>query len=269
MKKQFVALPTAVLILGIITGCNTAGTTEGSGDTGVISDSDSSYSGDPSSISQYQNNETSSDANLTSADSLGSKNESVLPAEAVKQILKPLKDYGDLYWEMFPFDLNEELVDKTQTISAERGDAPYGIHTQTFYKVVNGDIQTESQFIAKLDSMLTEKMKKDFLENSHRPFEFSDGDLYISGRGAGGMGAGMDALYLDSIEYTDDNTVVVTAVSFGEKNKWGTSEDIKDTATATLVKTADGFRIDECEDNTTIYFYFYDEIEYGGEKFKL
>ncbi len=36
MKKQFAVLPTAVLILGIITGCNTAGSTEGSGDTGVI-----------------------------------------------------------------------------------------------------------------------------------------------------------------------------------------------------------------------------------------
>lgn len=218
--------------------------------------------------SQVQNSSTLFDTNPTPDESSELENAPTVSVEEIKQILKPLKEYSDLCWKMFPFDLNEEIVDTEQTISAERT-TNLGTITNTFYKVTTGDIQTEKQFIAKLDTMLTEKMKNTFLEDAERPFEFSDGSLYVKGRGAGGMGAGMDALYLNSIEYTDENTVVVTVVSLGDKDKWGTSEDIKDTATAVLVKTADGFRIDECDYNTTIDFYFYNEITYSGEVLEL
>lgn len=200
-----------------------------------------------------------SDQSSKLSENQGSKKELTIPVDEVMQLLKPLKEYGDLCWKMFPYDLNKELVDMEQTISAERPTSA-GTMTRTFYKVVNGDIKTEEQFIAKIDTILTEKAKKEFLVDPERNFEFSDGNLYISGRGAGGMGTGMDALYLDSVEYTDENTIVITVISFGDKNNWGTSENIKDIAKATLVKTDEGFRIDTCDYRAIIDFYFYNEI---------
>ena len=257
MKRQITAVITAALILANLTACRNNGIENQSNNQGSITDNAALISDDQSSISQNQNSDISS--NLNSPENPESKNEQSYPIEQVTQILKPLKEYGDLCWKMFPYDLNKELVDMEQTISAERPTSA-GTMTRTFYKVVNGDIKTEEQFIAKIDTMLTEKAKKEFLADPERNFEFSDGNLYISGRGAGGMGTGMDALYLDSVEYTDENTVVVTVISLGDKNNWGTSEDIKDAAKATLVKTDDGFRIDTCDYSAIIDFYFYNEI---------
>lgn len=250
MKKQITAVIITALILANLTACRNNGIENQSNTQGSITDNTASIS----------------DLNLP--ENPGSKIEQLYPIEQVTQILKPLKEYGDLCWKMFPYDLNKELVDMEQTISAERPTSA-GTMTRTFYKVVNGDIKTEEQFIAKIDTMLTEKAKKEFLADPERNFEFSDGNLYIGGRGAGGMGTGMDALYLDSVEYTNENTVVVTVISFGDKNNWGTSEDIKDAAKATLVKTENGFRIDTYDYRAIIDFYFYNEIIYNDKTIQL
>lgn len=182
-----------------------------------------------------------------------------------EEIIKLLENYGNLYWGMFPLnDLPEDIVDTSQYISAKRG-----TRDQTFVKVVNGAIRTEESFLNTLDDMLSEKFKKEFLDDPERPFEFPDGDLYITHRGAGGMGLGMDTLYLDSIEYPDDNTILVTVTSFGDKNNWNTDENIKITSTAEIVRTDNGLRINKCDLDTVTDFYFYREIVYGNSSIDI
>lgn len=188
-------------------------------------------------------------------------NETALLDGETKQALKLLKEYGDFYWETFPMNsAAEALINERQTISVDRGNG-----AMTYYKVVNGDIRTEEQFSRKLDTLLTEKAKREFLEDPNRPFEFSDGDLYIRSTGAGGFGAGMDRLYLDSIEQSGEDGLVVTVTSFGDKDNWGTSEDISDTYSATLVRTSDGLRADSCGGDILLDFWFYKEIFIGDE----
>ncbi len=190
------------------------------------------------------------------------ENKDPIISEETERILKLLIGYADLYWGMFPLnDLPDELVNKSQFIDVDCQDG-----YQRFYKVISGDIQSETQLTEKLDVLLTEKLKKKFLEDPERPFVFSEGGLYIRSRGAGGTGLGMDCLFLDSIEYPDENKIIITVTSYGDKNKWELSADIRETASATLLKTADGLRIDECGSDILNYFWFYREISYENSK---
>lgn len=193
------------------------------------------------------------------------ENENPLLSEETEQILKLLAEYADLYWGMFPLnDLPDGLADESQFVTVERKEG-----YQTFYKVISGDIRSEAQFKEKLDTLVTENLKKELLENPERPFEFSEGDLYIRSRGAGGSGLGMDKLFLDSIEYPGENEIVVTVTSFGDKNNWGLTEDIRETASATLLKTTGGLHINKCGSDILNFFWFYNEILYGDFSYQI
>lgn len=219
-----------------------------------------------SNTSEISSNESLSENNTpesSAAESLDAEKPS-LP-EDINQILKPVNEFADLYFELFPInEIVGDLADKSQSVSEETS---YGV--LTYYKVVNGDVQTEEQFNEKLDSLLTENRKKAFLEDPQKKFMFSKGSLYVKSQGAGGYGTGMDCLYLDSVEYSDESTVTVTVTSFGDKDNWGTSEDIADTYTVTLVKTEDGFRIDKYDHGILLDFWYYNELAYGDTTIDL
>lgn len=64
---------------------------------------------------------------------------------------------------------------------------------------------------------------------------------------------GMDKLYLNSIEYPDDDTILVTVTSFDSNNN-------VDTAFARIIRTDDGLRIGKCSPRIADYFSYYNEI---------
>lgn len=184
------------------------------------------------------------------------------PLNETEQIIKLLEDYSDFYIAMTPSD-NEKYIDRSQKISIDGIGPLNNPYTAEYYKTVGLPANTLDELNEKLDEFVTEKPKNDFLEiTDDKFFTVADnGDLYMSNNPFGrGMGLGMDTLYLDSIEYPDDNTILVTVTSFGDKDNWGVDEDIIETAAAKIVRTEDGFRIDECDPSMTDNFYYYNEI---------
>lgn len=193
-----------------------------------------------------------------------SENTSV--SEESEQAIELLEGYSDFFVEMTPSD-NGSFTDKSQKISVEgvsRLGEPY---TAEYYKTEGLPANTIDELNEKLDGFVTEKAKNVFLEMTNNGFftVAENGDLYMSNNPYGrGLGLGMDKLYLNSVEYPDDNTILITVTSFGSKENWDTDEDIKDTASAKLVMTEDGLRIDEYDPSIIDYFYYYDEITVGN-----
>ncbi len=181
-----------------------------------------------------------------------------------EKILKVLKDYSDFYLAMTPSD-NEKFIDRSRNISIDGTNSFGDPYTAEYYKTVGLPANTLGELNEKLDGFVTEKAKDDFLNMTNDKFFTlsENGDLYMSNNPYGrSLGLGMDKLYLDSIEYPDDNTIIITVTSFGDKKNWDTDEDIKDTATAKLVRTDNGLRIGECDSNMIDYFGYYDEISF-------
>lgn len=188
-----------------------------------------------------------------------------------------LNDLVYIDYEMHPMDSNfpEELVDKSQFLAEdartdESGDLQYSSDS-TFYKVIGGSVRTEKQFNDLLDDIFTEKLKQSYTQDPERMFRFKDGDLYIAGYGAGGVGLGMSYLELNSFEHPDDNTILMKVTSVGDKEEWGLDEDIRDETTIKFVKDSNGkIRIDECDiDHVSEYFGFYRSIVYNDISISL
>lgn len=263
MKKQISMALIAAFVLGTFTACSDLAPANGIGDQSYVSRSNSSASGESSSVAD-------SSAPAESMELAGSSSSStdIMPysAEEAAAMLKPLKEYVSWDYKMFPPDGNEGIVDKEQTITAKRS---YSGTPISFFKVVKGNIQTEEQFMAKLDSMLSEKLKNTVLEAPHRFFEFYNGDLYISMPGPGGSGGpGYHYMYLDSAEYTDENTVVINVT--GIFNGYGDLyEPYSNTGTATLLKTADGFVIDEYDKSIANIIFHCNKLVYNGETIEV
>lgn len=176
-------------------------------------------------------------------------NNTATPEELDKtdQIVKLLKDCEYVCWEMFPFDLNKDLVDMDRSVTAE-----YFGQEKQFYKVTAADFRTESLFNEMLDSIFTEERKKKFLETPERPFIFKDGDLYISELGAGGTPP-FNKLVLEEVRYPEKDTIVVDFAAVGDKELWDFEEDFIHNFSVKFVTTTDGFRIDECNIDDMIY----------------
>lgn len=183
-----------------------------------------------------------------------------------EEIIKLLEDYSDFYFAMTPSKDIEKFMDKSQKISIDGIGPLNNPYTAEYYKAVGLPANTLNELNEKLDEFVTEKPKNDFLKiTDDKFFTVADnGDLYMSNNPYGrGLGLGTDTLYLDSIEYPDDNTILVTVTSFGDKDNWDTDKDIENTATAKIVKTEDGLRIDEYDINIIDYFGYYNEIIYN------
>lgn len=189
------------------------------------------------------------------------------PLNETEQIIKLLEDYADFYLAMTPTLNTERFMDKTQKISVNRTSVSGEPYTLEYYKTVGLPANTLDELNEKLDGLVGENLKNEFLKMTDNKFftVAENGDLYMSPEPYGrGLGLGMDVLYLDSIEYPDENTVLITVTSFGAKENWNTDEDIINKASAKLIRTDDGFRIAECDITLPDYFGFYNELVYDA-----
>lgn len=179
-----------------------------------------------------------------------------------EQIFKLMKNYGNLYYSLQPgsYAALEKIADKKSKIMVEGKDYPY-------LKLTKAPANTMTELSEKLDGLVTEKLKNEFLDsitNNNYHYQIKDGNIYVTEECfAYGMGHGMDCLYLDSIEYSDENTVLVNMTSFGDKNNWETEKDIEDKFTVKLVRTDDGLKIDDCNSMAAAFLYYYNEFTYG------
>lgn len=185
------------------------------------------------------------------------------PLNDMEKPIQLLSDYAEFYLAMTPTMNTERFMDKTQKISVERTNVSGEPYTLEYYKTVGLPANTLDELNEKLDELVGENLKNEFLKMTDNKFftVAENGDLYMSTEPYGrGLGLGMDALYLDSIEYPDENTVFITVTSFGAKENWGADKDIISKSAAKLVRTSDSFRIEACDITIPDYFGFYDEL---------
>lgn len=264
---------TAVLVAALtLTGCsqNEISTSNGDGASSAqsaVSDNSigtsSTSSGAVSTAESSIALESTPESSLTSSSSTPTSEEPAYNTE-FEQALAALSDLAYIDYEMHPIDNNfpEGLVDESQYVTENVGDDESNSYKLTFYKVVGGPVRTEEQFNNLLNDIFTEKLKQSYTQDPERMFRFKDGDLYIAGYGAGGVGLGMSYLEFNSFEHLDDNTILMKVTSVGKKEDWSLDEDIRDEAAIKFVKGADGkLRIDECDVyHVSQYFGFYREI---------
>lgn len=273
---------TAVLVAALtLTGCsqNEISTSNGDGASSAqsaVSDNSigtsSTSSGAVSTAESSSAPESTPESSLTSSSSTPTSEEPAYNTE-FEQALAALSDLAYIDYEMHPIDNNfpEGLVDESQYVTENVGDDESNSYKLTFYKVVGGPVRTEEQFNNLLNDIFTEKLKQSYTQDPERMFRFKDGDLYIAGYGAGGVGLGMSYLEFNSFEHLDDNTILMKVTSVGKKEDWSLDEDIRDEAAIKFVKGADGkLRIDECDVyHVSQYFGFYREIVSGDISISL
>lgn len=193
------------------------------------------------------------------------------PTES-EQILKLLADYGKfIHRYMLPIDPNWEdwpVIDRnvsipvyyrwdgtSETISiidSDQSDVDYKVF---YYKV-------KDEWLDVLDSLATENQKQQLIQESSYFINY-EGDIYLRRVGAGGDGLGMSYLVLDSIEYTDENTIVCKVTSVGDKDKWGLESDSVESEVVTIKRTDKGLRIDSCSVEMARILGFYRDIRHG------
>lgn len=279
---KYIKFLTAVLVAALtLTGCsqNEISTSNGDGASSAqsaVSDNSigtsSTSSGAVSTAESSSAPESTPESSLTSSSSTPTSEEPAYNTE-FEQALAALSDLAYIDYEMHPIDNNfpEGLVDESQYVTENVGDDESNSYKLTFYKVVGGPVRTEEQFNNLLNDIFTEKLKQSYTQDPERMFRFKDGDLYIAGYGAGGVGLGMSYLEFNSFEHLDDNTILMKVMSVGKKEDWSLDEDIRDEAAIKFVKGADGkLRIDECDVyHVSQYFGFYREIVSGDISISL
>ena len=218
---------------------------------------------------------TSTESSTRSAVSqdMGEKLSSVIenlePKELkIEQIIKLLGDYGDFCYEyLYPQEL-EDFTDRKESFTFtlfDRNGEPYD---KNYYKVTKKELDTPDKFFGKLKSLITENQLARVIDVVNNIYSAKDGYMYIGSTGVFGLGMGKDILYIDSVEYPDKETIQVNLTSFGDKDNWGTEEDIVSKFTVKLLRTQNGLRIDECEGDELDLYYF-KEIIYNGETYHL
>ncbi len=227
-----------------------------------------------SSITQNSSDTNSSDSMIFSkpnASQLSNLNDSKNYAEIenlteTEQIFKVIKEYADFYYGMQPDGSAalEKITDKASKFTANE---------RKYLKFKGAPADTVAQLNEKLDGLVTEKLKNEFVNfitQNDYTYRIKDGDIYITEEAcASGMGAGMDKLYLNSIEHPDEKTILVNMTSFGDKTRWETEKDIEENFTVKLVRTDDGLRVAECDANAISYLYYYHEIHYRDISFSF
>lgn len=272
LKTSIAALLAACLLL---TGCdNSAKNDENSSDS-----SSSTFTNDPecfveSDISDPQGVQPGGTENSTSSGESNNSDpvdntEKPEKLTETEQIFKMLKDYGNLYWRVRS-DSVEEFTDLSQKLNVEVINSDGSSYKNVYYKITSVLPRTEFELNEKLDSLVTEDLKKEFLDPIiGNCIKIKNGDLYIRNYGAYGMGMGKSRLILNSIEYPDENTVLVNMTDFGDKIEWEMEKDIEDKFTVRLVRTDNGLRIAELSENCEDALYCYKEIHYVDISFSF
>lgn len=173
-----------------------------------------------------------------------------LPLDETRELLGIIKDYAEFYCAM-----QGDIV----------ADVNQPLRNTSFYKVIEGPVHTEAELNAVLDGMLTEdgkqQFKKDLLDRCYRISD--DGDLYVkSGALTYPNGEYMDILYLNVMKSTEE-IMHVYATSYGAKENWGLGEDVSYFETIELIKTENGWRINDCGELAAELFGHYDEAICG------
>ncbi len=203
--------------------------------------------------------------------------ESVPPEEPLEelteneQILKLLYDYGDFIFNVSfkpGKDWNYDIVYEKDKIYVDSNtneviSSPDGsqIFPDSFCKA-------KESWIKELRSMITENMEKSFIDAhiKNKLLYICDDEWYLKPNGGGrGYGLGQTELILKSYEKPDENTLVLNFISFGDKEEWGTDEDIVDEGQVILKKSEKGYLIEKCDDLIAEWFVQYSKIKYESE----
>lgn len=125
-------------------------------------------------------------------------------------------------------------------------------YTEKWYRITDGDILSMEQLESSMKEICTDKMI-DFLDMENYYCE-KDGFLYLS-ENAGNDGGvlGVDEVYIKSVDYPDDTTVILNMHAYGNAEYWELSEDFREDFTVTLKKSGNELLIDECDLNGISY----------------
>lgn len=201
--------------------------------------------------------------------------------EELEDILTLISSYT--YWHLeilnhmpYSFEPGEypisSFIDPEQSIviskeEAQKAEEQGEYLRGTYKKGVKYPFSSEKELNEFLDAMMTENFKEKFYSvNEGNVILIRDGDVYLHEEGGGFRSKGLGAswLELNSIGFTDDNTVLIKFTSVGDKEEWGLEKDIRDEFTVKLVKGSDGkFRFDDGDyDNIALDLTFYNGMFY-------
>lgn len=280
MKKSLASILAAALVLSAMTGCSdgTANSDESS------SQSVSEISENSSESSAQTPSTTSSSTSSAASEALAIDEDFVVPhSEISLNIFKDPKTAQDFdeamglmrqyaYWQFTIIHPNEKskeedpvymITDKEQSIRRDTEDNPYW-----YYKVVKGEMSSEKLFNEALDKIFTEQFKKEFFEYNKDDMIVSDGHIYLNSRmkRMGGVGMGKSYLELNSFEYPDENTILMTVTDVGDKDEWGLENDLRETLTVKFVRENDALKIAEVSNahSVSYAFGFYSRLYCGN-----
>lgn len=176
--------------------------------------------------------------------------ESTISEETKEEIIQLLYDYGDFnsnyiycgYDSYASTNLNRSkfvTVEKTIVGGANDGDT----YEQYYYKVTGDGITTEAGLYEAMLGLCTEKhINEELSPTLDNIYQFSDGDLYLTDVGVGGL-IGYSSLSIDNIGKTDDDTLLLSFTAHGDEEL----ETEDSNFTVTIKITEQGMRIDECD----------------------
>lgn len=269
--KHFKGIIPILLLASILCGCNNTDDAPESTDA-FVSDGSSQDTGTQS--VNYSENTVSSDT--TASDNAVSSEPTVSevlpqrgPTES-EQVLKLLSNYSDFIakytlpasdeaWDNVPF------IDKTVSIKANYS---YGTVTIIDSNQSDADYDTlyyklRDEWTDIFDSLATENQKQQLVQETTYIVSYNGSLFRASDPGGRGSGLGMSYLVLNSMEKTDENTIVCKVTSVGDKDEWGLEEDWVESEVITIKRTDKGLRVDSCSLSAAEFFWRYREIRYG------
>lgn len=286
MKKSLASILAAALVLSAMTGCSNGTENSDESSSQSVSEGSKSSAEISSESSDRSSSASSSSASLTVSDALAIDEDFVVPhsefslnmfkdpktAQDFDRAMELMRQYA--YWQFTIIHPNEKrkeedpvymITDKEQSIRRDTEDNPYW-----FYKVVKGEMSSEKLFNEALDNIFTEQFKKDFFEYNKDDMIVSDGHIYLNSRmkRMGGVGAGKSYLELNSFEYPDENTILMTVTDVGNKDEWGLENDLRETLTVKFVRENDALKIAEVSNahSVSYAFGFYSRLYCGNFK---
>ena len=275
MKRFKTALAAILSLCLLLTGCDKQNSSEHSDLSGSessskqeISDSDSSSSDDPS----QPESSTGSTGSESDGDRLNSIIENMKPKEVkIEEIIKLLGDYGDFNYEYLHPQEFEDFTDHKESFVFTQFYSNGKLSNKSYFKITEKELNTPEKFFGKLKSFVTENyVASRLIDNINMMYSAKDGYMYIGSTVAFGYGIGKDIFYIDSVEYPDNETILVNLSTFGYKeNVYAATEDIIQKYTVTIKRTEDGLRIDASEGYPELDLYYFKEIIYNGETYPL
>lgn len=233
-----------------------------------ISEPDSSSRQESSDTQSQPESSTGSTGSESDGDRLNSIIENMKPKEVkIEEIIKLLGDYGDFNYEYLHPQEFEDFTDHKESFVFTQFYSNGKLSNKSYFKITEKELNTPEKFFGKLKSLVTENyLASRLIDNINMMYSAKDGYMYIGSTVAFGYGIGKDIFYIDSVEYPDNETILVKLSTFGEDSL---GDEVIDKSTITIKRTEDGLRIDECEGYPELDLYYFKEIIYNGEPYPL